>query len=81
MADIDIATDHYFLTQQSKAIDFALYRSISNYFIILVKILEHDIFPFLVVFGTFLLAATVGLFLEQRLDARSLESANNTQNP
>lgn len=58
---------------------FQLYRTISTYFLILVKILKHDIFPFLVVFGTILSAATVGLFLGQCMDRTSLYLFNNIQ--
>lgn len=45
-----------------------LCRSISNYVIILVRILRHDIFTFLVVFAVVLLATSGGIYLESQLD-------------
>ena len=42
-------------------------RSISNYFLILMKILKQDIVPFLVVFGMVLFATSGALYLEQNI--------------
>ena len=52
-------------------------RPIGNYALILWKIINHDLIPFLVVFAVVLFAFTGGLFLERRLELDNAHH-NNT---
>ena len=56
-----------------------LCRSISNYVIILVRILRHDIFTFLVVFAVVLLATSGGVYLESKVESDDGHGMNATE--